>query len=348
MPDLRSPFPWFGGKSRAAHLIWAALGDCPNYVEPFFGSGAVLLGRPHAPGIETVNDIDGMVSNFWRAVADHPKGVAHHADWPVSEVDLHARHLWLVERLADGFAEWLMGDSYHFDVKVAGWWVWGMASWIGGEFCSGKGPWGRGEDGRLVRQEGIGINRKLPHLSAAGQGIQRKLPHLGNAGRGVSRSLPHLSRAGQGIKRAGEIAAYLEGLAARLRSVRVCCGDWTRVMGPSVTSNAGTPCGIVLDPPYQHAERDIVYTHDHDVAADVMAWALEHGADPALRIVVCGYEGDCNATLAVHHGWSMVPWKAVGGYGNRNDDGSQGHRERLWLSPHCLAVEPAQMSMAFA
>jgi DNA adenine methylase len=41
---LRAPFPWFGGKSRAAHLVWAAFGDVPNYVEPFFGSGAVLLG----------------------------------------------------------------------------------------------------------------------------------------------------------------------------------------------------------------------------------------------------------------------------------------------------------------
>jgi hypothetical protein len=34
------------GRARAAHLVWAAFGDVPNYVEPFFGSGAVLLGRP--------------------------------------------------------------------------------------------------------------------------------------------------------------------------------------------------------------------------------------------------------------------------------------------------------------
>jgi hypothetical protein len=43
---LRAPFPYFGGKSRAAHLVWAAFGDVPNYVEPFAGSLAVLLGRP--------------------------------------------------------------------------------------------------------------------------------------------------------------------------------------------------------------------------------------------------------------------------------------------------------------
>jgi hypothetical protein len=32
---LRAPFPWFGGKSRAASLIWSRIGDVSNYVEPF-------------------------------------------------------------------------------------------------------------------------------------------------------------------------------------------------------------------------------------------------------------------------------------------------------------------------
>jgi DNA adenine methylase len=53
---MQAPRPWFGGKSRAADLVWSRLGDVPNYVEPFFGSGAILLARPHEPRIETVND----------------------------------------------------------------------------------------------------------------------------------------------------------------------------------------------------------------------------------------------------------------------------------------------------
>lgn len=55
MPELRAPFPWFGGKSLAAETIWQALGNVPNYVEPFAGSLATLLGRPTAPHVETVN-----------------------------------------------------------------------------------------------------------------------------------------------------------------------------------------------------------------------------------------------------------------------------------------------------
>jgi site-specific DNA-adenine methylase len=47
--QLRAPFQYFGGKSRAAHLVWARFGDVPNYVEAFAGSLATLLARPHPP-----------------------------------------------------------------------------------------------------------------------------------------------------------------------------------------------------------------------------------------------------------------------------------------------------------
>jgi site-specific DNA-adenine methylase len=36
---------------------------------------------------------------------------------------------------------------------------------------------------------------------------------------------------------------------ARLRRVRVCCGDWTRVLGRSATECIGVT-GVFLDPPY--------------------------------------------------------------------------------------------------
>lgn len=97
---MKAPFPWFGGKSRVADVVWRAFGaDVPNYVEPFYGSGAVLLGRPGGAGkIETANDRDRYVANFWRAVVADPLEVARHADWPVNEADLHARHQWLCDQ----------------------------------------------------------------------------------------------------------------------------------------------------------------------------------------------------------------------------------------------------------
>jgi site-specific DNA-adenine methylase len=107
--QLKAPFPWFGGKSRVAAQVWQRFGDVSNYVEPFAGSLAVLLGRPHAPHVETVNDLDGYICNFWRAVQLDPEEVARHATNPVNECDLHARHAWLVQQ-RDTLTARLMGD----------------------------------------------------------------------------------------------------------------------------------------------------------------------------------------------------------------------------------------------
>ena len=115
----------FGGKSRAAELIWSRLGDVANYIEPFAGSLAVLLARPHAPGTETINDLDCFVANFWRAVQAVPDEVAHWADGPVNEADLHARHRWLLAQLPE-HRERMERDPDYFDAKIAGWWVWGL------------------------------------------------------------------------------------------------------------------------------------------------------------------------------------------------------------------------------
>ena len=62
-------FGWYGGKF--SHLSWLLplLPDCHHYCEPFAGSGAVLLNRFPA-AIETYNDIDGDVVNFFRVLRD--------------------------------------------------------------------------------------------------------------------------------------------------------------------------------------------------------------------------------------------------------------------------------------
>src|SRR3990167_4157719 len=78
---LNAPFPYFGGKSRVAAAVWERFGyDVGSYVEPFFGSGAVLLGRPRwtpeRGWTETVNDLDGYVANVWRAIRAAPSDVA--------------------------------------------------------------------------------------------------------------------------------------------------------------------------------------------------------------------------------------------------------------------------------
>lgn len=96
MKKLKSPYPYFGGKARIADAVWARLGDPVNYIEPFCGSLAVALGRKTPARIETFNDLDCYLANFWRAIKADPVAVARFANWAVNEADLHARHRWLV------------------------------------------------------------------------------------------------------------------------------------------------------------------------------------------------------------------------------------------------------------
>lgn len=313
--ELKAPFPYFGGKSAIAPAIWARFGDVRNYVEPFAGSLACLLGRPTPfAGTETVNDYDGLLANFWRALQADPEAVAEHADWPVNENDLHARHAWLVNR-KDSLQSRLEGDPEFYDPKVAGWWVWGICCWIGAGWCSGKGPWNVVED-----EDGT---HKLVHLGGAGQGVNRQRVHLGDAGQGVNRQR-------------GDLIAYFGELAGRLRDVRVCCGDWSRVCGPTPTVKLGLTA-VFLDPPYADtADRDpdLYCVESDSVAHDVREWAIVNGDDRRMRICLAGYEGE----HAMPDTWECVAWKANGGYGSRSKrhDNPNARRERLWFSPHCL------------
>ena len=323
-PDmsLAAPFPYFGGKRRAAEAIWAALGDPGGYVEPFAGSAAVLLARPTFDGrrVETINDADGWLINTWRAIRLSPDAVAEHAAGPVSEVDYHARLAWLQERRSTELVSWLEGDPEAHDAKAAGWWLYVAACGIGDPW--GGGPW-RVVDGHLVRRKrGAGDS----------PGVNKKLPHLGNAGRGVHRKLPHLGDAGK--VHAAQLALYMRQLAARLERVRITCGSWERVVKPSAfrarTGGDGS-VAVLLDPPYAtsgdlYAEGDA----DGSVAATVRAWCLTAPDD--LRIILCGYDSEHDDLLS--HGWRVEQGRAGGGagYSTRSDNG---RRERLWLSPAC-------------
>ena len=71
-PRRRIAFGWYGGKF--SHLDWLLplLPKCHHYCEPFSGSAAVLLNRDPSP-VETYNDLDGEVVNFFRVLRDSKK-----------------------------------------------------------------------------------------------------------------------------------------------------------------------------------------------------------------------------------------------------------------------------------
>jgi 16S rRNA G966 N2-methylase RsmD len=130
----------------------------------------------------------------------------------------------------------------------------------------------------------------------------------------------------------------MQQLAERLRSVRVCCGDWSRICGLSPTIKHGVT-GVFLDPPYaDEADRteNLYSSDDLQVAHAVREWAIEWGDHPDMRIALCGYEGEHE----MPDSWECVAWKACGGYGSQGQNTARDNakRERIWFSRHCLKL----------
>ena len=366
MNDLRAPFPYFGGKSRAASLVWERFGTVVNYVEPFFGSGAVLLACPEKqrPRVETVNDANAHLANVWRSITWHAEDVARACDWPVNEVDLHARHKHLLARIPETRAA-LDADPKWCDPELAGWWIWGASAWIGRGWCEegnaaraklpAVGTHQAGQGGGTDRGRGVHAagmrepSRQLPDLGGSSDSSGRP---FANAGKGIhgatmrepSRKLPDVgarstdSASGRGAhspKRRTRLYDFFAALSARLRYTRVTCGDWARICTPAVTYRHGLTA-VFLDPPYDGYEH--VYgtaeEHEEPLSTRVRKWALEMGVRSDMRIALCGYEGEHDMPAS----WECVAWKAKGGYSNQRADGENENakRERIWFSPACL------------
>jgi DNA adenine methylase len=70
----RIVFGWYGGKFNHLEWLLPLLPKAHHYCEPFAGSAAVLLNREPSP-VETYNDIDGDVVNFFQILRDQPEEI---------------------------------------------------------------------------------------------------------------------------------------------------------------------------------------------------------------------------------------------------------------------------------
>ena len=297
-----APYPYFGGKRSVAADVWQRLGTPAQYIEPFCGSAAILLAAPRPASLEVMGDGSGFIANFWRAVKHQPGTVAEWADYPVSHIDLGARHGWLMAQ-REQINGAMQDPDWPGDAKVAGWWLWGQCSWIGSGWCDWNG-------------KGCGESTKIPHVGDAGRGIQAigQIPHVSSAGRAPD----HLLTSG------GRTAwRWLHELANRLERVRIIHGDWSRCLNNHF---GGDDTAVFLDPPYRAYEK--LYGTSAPVADEVAQWARDN---EHLRVALCGHKGDYDMP-----GWDAVEWSR-GKYtyaGKKTTDS-----ECIWYSPPCFGVK---------
>lgn len=305
---LQAPFPYFGGKSSIADTVWRALGDVDVFVEPFIGSAAVLLARPHAaPRREIVNDRDGFVANFWRAVQQNPAAVAAACRGPAHELELLARHRWLCHHARKRkLIERISADVDYCDPRIAGYWAWIMSIWIGSGVAEGTwfGPGDPRNAGTCI------VNSKKPHLAPSGVFAMRRRDRL-----------PEI----------------LERLSRRLATCFIPCGDWSRCFINSDLAGPRT-LGVYLDPPYAVSvgRCEKIYRVEKAETQDVAEWCRNHGTQRHMRIVLSGFEGEYDLP-----GWRTLAWKKRRGYARAAAGLANCERERLWISPHCEEVPDA-------
>lgn len=351
LPERLSKVSLYGRQHRAVglvkkvfigrHPVVAITTDCHTFI---------------AEGLASHNC---FVPNFWRAVQADPEAVARFADEPVSEVDLHARHSYLMKgEGAAEFREKVRADPKFFDAERAGWWVWGLCSWIGSGWCS---------DGELRADDTP--RRKTPHPEGRGTNWRQK-PSVGDpTGMGVhgqSQQIPHLTEPvgvhgrhgrpqladaydiGRGVHARHELATCAERrawlvnwfgrLRDRFRLARFCCGDWSRVCSSKSTLTRLGLTGVFLDPPYlESTGRQMgLYAKDSGTVADkVRKWCLKWGDDPLVRIGLAGLDGE-HVELE-SHGWTCESWECRGGYNNRTAKGKANAKaERIWFNQSCL------------
>ena len=138
MPKNKSHFVWYGGKSKIAPVVWQYFDTrVPAYVEPFAGSAAVLLHRPHVSDkfFELINDNDGFVVNYFRAVKNAHELVKEYARKPRFHDELDAVRKYLYEQRYN-LANMIRSDLTYYDPEIAGYWVWGLALHVQTEMTS--------------------------------------------------------------------------------------------------------------------------------------------------------------------------------------------------------------------
>jgi len=294
---MRQLFWYIGGKYRIAPEINRRFGEIKTRIDAFTGSSSWILASEPVK-YEIVNDLDGHVVNYLRAVKYAPDEVAKHLDFPRAELELIAYHHYARDRLPELIAR-LGGDPEYCDPVLAARWAYVMA-YKRDPSLTKPGRW-RVRDGRLEYGSDDGRIRGSMTSSS------RLLAHLVSERR---------------------VAEYVAAISERLRSVHILWNDFEVVVEKARHPELGI-VGILLDPPYPHRLRGNLYYDTDDAAVWHRAarWAAANGDNPKLRIAVCGY-GDAESDALFPQNWTRFFWR-------RSGIGRNKELECVWFSPHC-------------
>ena len=124
---MNSVFKYPGAKWSLAEWIIGHFPDHHSYLEPFFGSGAVLFSKARS-AIETVNDIDGDVINLFTWIREDPDRLANAIYWTPYAREVYNR-AWEAQhsekdsfqRAVDFYIRMMQGHGFRTTGERVGW-----------------------------------------------------------------------------------------------------------------------------------------------------------------------------------------------------------------------------------
>ncbi len=294
--NLTAPFSYFGGKQRIASEVWKRFGKVDIYIEPFFGSGAVMLANPAPADLEIVNDLNGYVANFWRAAKYAPDELAGYADWPINETDLHARHAWLRQQ-SESLASKLEADPDYYDSKIAGYWVWGASQWLGAGWCDDNPQW-----------------RTMPKVSGSG-GIHKL--------RNKDQLYSYMTR----------LSARFKNTRVLCGDWTRCFPDHILKSGKSIAVFLDPPydTGVRDDRLYINDKQA-----GSSLSSQVREWCIEQGKNKNIKIALAGYDNEhiLPASWEVLSWKASGGYANIHENAGRGKENAA--RERIWFSEYCI------------
>lgn len=116
-----------GSKWKMAQWIISKFPEHHSYLEPFFGSGAVLFTKPRS-NIETINDLDGEVVNFFEILRNRPEELARQIYLTPYARDVYEKAFaaqWMennaLKRAVYFYTRMMMGHGFRTTGEKVGW-----------------------------------------------------------------------------------------------------------------------------------------------------------------------------------------------------------------------------------
>lgn len=337
-------YTYFGCKKKLIEEVWSNyFHDIDMLVEPFAGTAVIACNKPDTVNIKNMylNDYDCHIANVLRAVVYDPEGLIDYICHPRLELDLHMIHDYLTGS-KPYLRDLLMKNIDAHDVKLAGWWVWGLNHWIGGSWCNcelksiddltnhyDKDFFLYPND---IKQDSVSTRRRKPRKdnTITHQNIStvRRKPQHNNQCTHQNLSTRRKKTINDNIIthqqtncRREHVSDIVYKIYDQLSEAKILYGDFERVLTGSYLNDSRTKCGIFLDPPYQNntnTDNSAIYgsttqVEDHGVFDRALKWFLDNYKNPKYKIILCGHK---DSFIGIPEDIKKVSWKRGSGYAN--------------------------------